>query len=95
MFVLGTGASELREVFEEPSVLGRVVDAYMVGIKDVFAFTIALAGLAAVLGVALPRVKMPEDEGKRREEGVVVKGGQDGGGVWLKELDSEMSRHVW
>jgi hypothetical protein len=56
--VLGTGASEIQRGFSGAD-LAAVLDAYMVGIKAVFAFSMAGAAFTAVLTLAVPFKKMP------------------------------------
>ncbi|KAK2738431.1 dynein heavy chain [Onygenales sp. PD_40] len=63
--VLGTGASELQRVFRGDD-LTAVIAAYMVGIKDVFAFSLACAALSVLLTLIIPFKKLP-DHGKKPE----------------------------
>ncbi|KAK2809845.1 dynein heavy chain [Emmonsiellopsis sp. PD_5] len=74
--VLGTGASELQQVFRGDD-LTAVIAAYMVGIKDVFAFSLACAALSVLLTLLIPFKKLP-DPGKKPEteakKTVVVEG---------------------
>ncbi|KAK4229590.1 major facilitator superfamily domain-containing protein [Podospora fimiseda] len=63
--VLGTGASELRNVFSS-EVLPGVVEAYMVGIKGAFAVALAFAGVAFLFSLMVPAKRLethtnPED----------------------------------
>lgn len=51
--VLATGATELREVFHGAD-LGAVIEAYMIGITDVFIFSLAGAGLTVFLALLIP-----------------------------------------
>ncbi|KAJ5980493.1 Major facilitator superfamily domain general substrate transporter [Penicillium waksmanii] len=60
--VLGTGASELQDVFSGDD-LKEVIAAYMVGIKDVFAFSLACAAFAVLLSLIIPFKRLP-DHGK-------------------------------
>ena len=46
---LGTGATEIREVFSAQQ-LPFVIDAYVAGLKAVFAITIAGFGVATLVG---------------------------------------------
>ena len=48
--VLATGATDIRRVFDAAQV-PIVIDAYMTGLRTVFAITIAAFGLAALIGV--------------------------------------------
>ncbi|KAJ5492007.1 Major facilitator superfamily domain general substrate transporter [Penicillium expansum] len=56
--VLGTGASELQNVFSGED-LKAVIAAYMVGIKDVFAFSLACAAFAVFLSLIIPFKRLP------------------------------------
>ena len=46
--VLGTGASDLRNVFS-PEVLPGILVAYMAGLRDAYAIAIAMAGMAFII----------------------------------------------
>ncbi|KAJ4315562.1 dynein heavy chain [Neodidymelliopsis sp. IMI 364377] len=70
--VLGTGASELQKVFTA-SDLTTVVDAYMVGINDVFAFSLACASLAVLLTLLIPFKRLPDHKKKPLEKTEVSK----------------------
>ncbi|KGO41843.1 Major facilitator superfamily domain, general substrate transporter [Penicillium expansum] len=61
--VLGTGASGLQNVFSGED-LKAVIAAYMVGIKDVFAFSLACAAFAVFLSLIIPFKRLP-DHGKK------------------------------
>ncbi|KAL6232449.1 hypothetical protein BDW75DRAFT_247182 [Aspergillus navahoensis] len=61
--VLGTGASEIQNVFSGDD-LTEVIAAYMVGIKDVFAFSLACAAFSVLLTLIIPFKKLP-DHGKK------------------------------
>ncbi|KAL2820184.1 MFS general substrate transporter [Aspergillus cavernicola] len=63
--VLGTGASELQDVFSGDD-LTEVIAAYMVGIKDVFAFSLACAAFAVLLSLIIPFKRLP-DHGKKEK----------------------------
>jgi MFS transporter, DHA2 family, glioxin efflux transporter len=67
--VLGTGASEIQSIFNGEE-LAAVLDAYMVGIKAVFGFSMAGAAFTAVLSLAVPFKKMlgPEKESADDED---------------------------
>ncbi len=56
--VIGTGASELRNVFP-PDVLPGVLQAYMVGIKAAFAVALAFSGVAFLFSLCVPAKKLP------------------------------------
>jgi len=64
---LGTGASEIRHVFSGEQ-LRAITNAYMVGIKDVFAFGLAGAVAAVLLALLIPLKKLPDHEKKKTEE---------------------------
>ncbi|KAJ4298041.1 hypothetical protein N0V90_005940 [Kalmusia sp. IMI 367209] len=57
--VISTGASEIQHVFKGGDLVA-VVDAYMVGIKDVFAFSLACSAFAVLLALAIPMKKLPD-----------------------------------
>jgi hypothetical protein len=57
--VLNTGASQLQLFFSGTDLI-HVLDAYMVGIKDVFAFSLAGTAFCAVLTLAVPFIKLPD-----------------------------------
>jgi hypothetical protein len=61
--VLGAGASELQDVFSGDD-LKDVINAYMVGIKDVFTFSLACAAFAVLLSLIIPFKRLP-DHGKK------------------------------
>jgi MFS transporter, DHA2 family, glioxin efflux transporter len=65
--VLGTGASDLQDVFSGGD-LADVLDAYMVGIKDVFACGLAGSALAVLLALMIPFKKLPDHDSKKTEE---------------------------
>ncbi|KAJ5782464.1 hypothetical protein N7457_004238 [Penicillium paradoxum] len=56
--ILQTGASELQVVFHGADLLA-VRQAYMVGIKDIFAFSVAGAACTAVVSLIIPRTRLP------------------------------------
>ncbi|KUL92547.1 hypothetical protein ZTR_02653 [Talaromyces verruculosus] len=59
--VLATGATELHRVFSGAD-LTAILSSYMVGIKDVFAWSMAGAAFTAVLALVVPFKKMPPVE---------------------------------
>ena len=71
--VLGTGASELHQVFSGAD-LAAVHGAYMTGIKDVFACGLAASAFAALLALVIPwKQKLPDhDSQKAGEKGATV-----------------------
>ena len=58
---ISTGATQIREAFTASQV-PIVVDAYMVGLKAVFAITIAAFGVATVVGLFGSWKKLLTDE---------------------------------
>lgn len=56
--VLATGATELHSAFNG-SDLTAILSSYMVGIKDVFAWSMASAAFTAVLALVVPFKRMP------------------------------------
>ncbi|KAF2092922.1 MFS gliotoxin efflux transporter glia [Rhizodiscina lignyota] len=69
--VLNTGASEIQHVFSGGD-LAAVVGAYMVGIKDVFAFALAASAFAVLLAFMIPFKKLPDYDSKKTEEKVAT-----------------------
>lgn len=65
--VLNTGASDIHHVFSGGD-LAAVVGAYMVGIKDVFAFALAGSACAVLIALAIPFKKLPSHDSKKTEE---------------------------
>ncbi len=57
--VLTTGASEVSHVFQGAE-LEAVLSAYLAGIKDVFAFSLAGAAFTVVLSLAIPFKRLPD-----------------------------------
>lgn len=68
---LGTGASQIQYIFQG-SELTAVTNAYMVEIKDVFAFGLAGAVAAVLLALIIPLEQLPDHEIKKVEETVGV-----------------------
>ncbi|CZR68566.1 probable permeases of the major facilitator superfamily [Phialocephala subalpina] len=64
--VLATGASEIQRVFTGGD-LEAVLGAYMVGIKDVFAFSLAGAAFTVLLAMIIPFEKLPGHDGNKME----------------------------
>lgn len=56
--VLSTGASDIHSVFSD-DVLVAVLDAYMVGIKNVFALVLAGSVVAFILAFSIPFERLP------------------------------------
>jgi hypothetical protein len=69
--VLGTGTSDIHAVYSDEN-LAAILNAYMVGIKDVF--TCALAGgvLAVLLALVIPFQRLPNHKSEKTEEKVVA-----------------------
>jgi hypothetical protein len=44
-----------------------VLDAYLIGLKDVFAFALAASACAVLLSLVIPFKKLPEHDGKKLE----------------------------
>jgi hypothetical protein len=65
--VLATGASEIQRVFRGDE-LAAVVNAYMVGIKDIFAFSVAGAAFTVLISLVIPFEKLPSQDTKKTEE---------------------------
>ncbi|KAK3317570.1 MFS gliotoxin efflux transporter glia [Cercophora scortea] len=57
--VLSVGASDIHNVFQGAD-LTAVLDAYMVGIKDVFVFSLAASAFAVVVSFIVPFQKLPD-----------------------------------
>ncbi|KAK9778874.1 hypothetical protein SCAR479_04110 [Seiridium cardinale] len=69
--VLNAGASELQHVFSGED-LAAVRSAYLVGIKDVFAFSLAVSAFAVLLALIIPFKRLPDHGSKKPEEGTTV-----------------------
>lgn len=57
--VLGIGASEIRNVFNAAD-LDHVMNAYMVGIRDVFVCSLAGAALSVLISLLIPLKRLPD-----------------------------------
>jgi ABC-type proline/glycine betaine transport system permease subunit len=66
--VLGVGATQIREQFTEAQV-PIVLDAYMVGLKAVFAITTAAYGISTLVGVFGSWKRLNEEEIKKAAGG--------------------------
>jgi hypothetical protein len=66
MKVLATGASEIQQVFKGQD-LTAVLAAYMVGIKEVFAFCLAGAALTILVALVIHFKKLPSQDSKAEE----------------------------
>lgn len=62
VLALNTGSSELRNVFHGAD-LAAILNAYMVGIKDVFAFSLACAAVTVLVAMVVPMEKLPVHQG--------------------------------
>lgn len=57
--VLSTGATRIRQVFTGDD-LEIVLRAYMMGIKDVFAFILAGSALSILVAMVIPLTRLPQ-----------------------------------
>lgn len=64
---LATGASEIRRKFTCED-LNAMRDAYMVGIKGVFAFVLAGAAFSVLLAILIPFQRFPNHGTKNRSD---------------------------
>ena len=69
--VLATGATDIHRVFSGEDLVA-VLEAYMSGIKDVFAFSMAGAAVTAVIALVIPFKKVPSNESRKTEEKVAT-----------------------
>jgi hypothetical protein len=69
--VLITGASEINKVFSAEELV-HVRAAYMVGIKDVFAFSMAGAALTVLLALIIPFKSLPSHEATEKTDAGVT-----------------------
>ncbi|KAI9736494.1 MAG: hypothetical protein M1818_006004 [Claussenomyces sp. TS43310] len=69
--VLGTGASDIHHVFSGGD-LAAVLDAYMIGIKDVFTCALAGSAVAVLVALVIPFEKLPNQNGEKTEEKVAT-----------------------
>jgi hypothetical protein len=65
--ILYMGVTELKNTFHGEE-LALIRQAYMVGIKDVFAFALAGACLTVALALIVPFKKLPDHEAKKAED---------------------------
>ena len=63
--VISTGASEIQLVFQGRE-LAAVLDAYMVGIKDVFAFSLAASVVTVLVALAIPPRRLPDHGSEKK-----------------------------
>jgi hypothetical protein len=64
--VLNTSASDIQHVFKGVE-LTAVLGAYMVGLKAVFALSMAASAMTAVVSLAIPFKKLPDHESEKME----------------------------
>ena len=64
--VINTGATEIQHVFNGDD-LDAVLKAYMIGIKDVFAFALAGGALAVLLALMIPLRRLPDHGNKETQ----------------------------
>ncbi|KAF2496441.1 MFS gliotoxin efflux transporter glia [Lophium mytilinum] len=69
--VISTGASEIQHAFKGGDLVA-VRSAYMVGIKDVFAFSLAGSALTVLISFVIPFKKLPGHESKKAEKTVAA-----------------------
>jgi hypothetical protein len=69
--VLTTGASDILHVFSGDD-LAVVINAYIVGIKGVFAFALASSACAIILSLVIPFKKLPDHSDKTAEKTVAA-----------------------
>ncbi|KAK6837019.1 Major facilitator superfamily domain- general substrate transporter [Apiospora arundinis] len=69
--VLITGATEIQDVFAGEE-LRLVREAYMVGIKDVFAFSMAGAALTVLIAMIIPFKRLPSHDATEKKEVVAA-----------------------
>lgn len=73
----GSGAHEIRSAFQGDD-LAAVLDAYMVGIKAVFAFALATAAVTVIVALVIPFKRLP-DHTKKPEDTPEAKETKDSG----------------
>jgi len=65
--VINTGAFEIHHVFQGEE-LAAVLDAYMVGIKAVFAFSLATAALTVLIAMVIPFRRLHDHSAGDKED---------------------------
>ncbi|KAF7518975.1 hypothetical protein PCG10_010478, partial [Penicillium crustosum] len=65
---LGIGAAEIQHAFTGEE-LKAVINAYIVRIKDIFAFSLAGAVAAVLLSLLIPQKQLPDHQHKTDESG--------------------------
>jgi hypothetical protein len=69
--VLGTGASNIHAVYSDEN-LAAILNACIVGIKDVFICALAGGVLAILLALVIPFQRLPNHKSEKTEEKVVT-----------------------
>ena len=67
--VLEAGATGLRQAFPNPQILQDVLNAYMVGLKDAWIFSIVMGGMAFVVASAAERKSIRANNAEARNTG--------------------------
>jgi MFS transporter, DHA2 family, glioxin efflux transporter len=65
--VLNVGTSEIQHVFRGDD-LTAVLDSYMIGLRAVFAFSLATSALTVLIALAIPFRRLPDHSVKNKEE---------------------------
>lgn len=65
--VIHTGASEIQDVFQGED-LAAVLDAYMVGLKDVFAYSLATCAFTVLIALAIPMRRLHDHSCEKTED---------------------------
>lgn len=65
--VISTGASEIQHVFHGED-LAAVLDAYMVGIKAVFAFSLATCALTVLVALVIPFRRLHDHRAEKTKD---------------------------
>lgn len=65
--VLGTGASDMHHIFSGAD-LDAVINAYMVGIKNVFGCSLAGSALTVLISLLIPLTELPNHSKKEEVE---------------------------
>lgn len=69
--VLATGATEIKHVFSGAD-LDAILRAYMVGIKDVFAFALGGSAFTVLLALIVPFKRIPKHDNQGTEKVVMA-----------------------
>jgi hypothetical protein len=65
--VISTGASEIQHVFKGED-LAAVLNAYMVGMKAVFAFSLATCALTVLIALIIPFQRLHDHTAEKKED---------------------------